>query len=508
MKKIITILGCLILAGLCTLFNANMRFGGNKEDLGTSDILNISIIRQEMTAVNDVPRQVYKIYDCGELLGIITDIEKINQYLDDVYKEKYEEDFPESNLGIGVDMMIVEETSYNEYEDIDDEICEYLYKNSYFSIEAYRIEFSDSKGVYAVIYVKDIDDFYTARNRYLTNYISQESLDLLTNGKTTSVLSTYGEREVSVNILETITVTKEYAATNEIITSSREILDYLCYGENTEPIYYTVQEGDTIDGIASRQGLSSGQEVVTINSDVLSSRDQVITPGDILNIREFESPITVVVVREEITKEVVYPDLPIYREDPKLPAGVSATEQAPINGSANVSRMVTYTNGDITGYEVTSRVVTNPPQQAIYKTGTKDIPGIGTGTYRWPVENPIISCGWGCYYDHAAIDVQNRLDLYGLIYATDRGTVIAAAYQYINGYYVIIDHGNGIKSYYGHMRTEPYVTEGQIVDQGDVIGQIGMSGRATAPHVHFFFYTGDSYVPHDMHFSPCEMLGC
>lgn len=508
MKKLLTILGCLFFAGICTLFTSNMRFGGNKEALGTSDILNISILNQEIISVSDVPKKIYKIYDCGELLGVITDKQKIEQFLDEVYKEKYEEDFPESNLGIGVDMVIVEETSYNDYEDIDDEICAYLYDHSYFSIEAYRIEFSDANGVYAVIYVKDINDFYTARNRYLTNYISQESLDLLTSGKTTSTLSTYGEREVSVSILETITVTKEYAATNEIITSSREVLDYLCYGEDPEPIYYTVQEGDTIDGIASKQGLSSGQEVVTINSDILSSRDQVITPGDILNIREFESPITVVVVREEITKEVVYPDLPLRREDASLQEGIVIAEQEAINGSANVSRTITYTNGDITDYEVTSSIVTVQPQQAIYRTGTKEVPGIGTGTYRWPVDNPIISCGWGCYYDHAAIDVQNRLDLYGLIYATDRGTVIAAAYQAVNGYYVIIDHGNGIKSYYGHMRTAPYVTEGQIVDQGEIIGQIGMSGVATAPHVHFFFYTGDSYVPHSMHFSPCEKLGC
>jgi len=79
MKKIITLLGCLLLAGLCTLFSSNMKFGGNKEKLKTSDILNISILNQEMTAVNDVSKVVYKIYDCGELLGVITDINKINQ---------------------------------------------------------------------------------------------------------------------------------------------------------------------------------------------------------------------------------------------------------------------------------------------------------------------------------------------------------------------------------------------------------------------------------------------
>ena len=80
-----------------------------------------------------------------------------------------------------------------------------------------------------------------------------------------------------------------------------------------------------------------------------------------------------------------------------------------------------------------------------------EIPGVGTGTFRWPVDNPTVTCQWGCYYGHRGTDIANAYDRYGNLYAADRGVIEVVGYNSVNGNYVIINHNNGYESYYGHM---------------------------------------------------------
>ncbi len=66
------------------------------------------------------------------------------------------------------------------------------------------------------------------------------------------------------------------------------------------------------------------------------------------------------------------------------------------------------------------------------------------------------------------------------VYAVASGTVKTASYQSTGGNYVWIDHGNGISSAYAHLKTM-YVSPGQKVKQGDVIGLVGNTGTAVYP---------------------------
>ena len=118
--------------------------------------------------------------------------------------------------------------------------------------------------------------------------------------------------------------------------------------------------------------------------------------------------------------------------------------------------------------------------------GTKQQPGVGTGNYVYPVANPGISCVWGCYYGHKANDPADEYNRWGDVYATDNGVVITNTYDSISGWYVKIDHQNGYVSYYGHMIQQSDLPVGSVVEKGQVIGHIGMTGLATGPHVHFY----------------------
>jgi len=88
---------------------------------------------------------------------------------------------------------------------------------------------------------------------------------------------------------------------------------------------------------------------------------------------------------------------------------------------------------------------------------------------------------------HLAIDIGNRNK--GPNYAAAAGKVIKASYGYNGGYgnVIIIDHGNGMQTLYGH-NEKLYVEVGQYVEQGQTIGWMGRSGRVYGPtgiHLHF-----------------------
>ncbi len=87
---------------------------------------------------------------------------------------------------------------------------------------------------------------------------------------------------------------------------------------------------------------------------------------------------------------------------------------------------------------------------------------------------------------HTGIDIANPHSQIGdPITPFTEGTVTFAGESPIGlGKHVIIDHGDNITSFYGHM-SAVYAVKGQKVKPGDVIGLEGQSGWATGPHVHF-----------------------
>jgi murein DD-endopeptidase MepM/ murein hydrolase activator NlpD len=91
----------------------------------------------------------------------------------------------------------------------------------------------------------------------------------------------------------------------------------------------------------------------------------------------------------------------------------------------------------------------------------------------------------GYYSNHsngAAVDILNSAGT--SVHAAASGTVTLAGWYGGYGNCIVIDHGNGYSTLYGHFNTLN-VSEGQTVSQGDVIGGMGSTGSSTANHVHF-----------------------
>lgn len=124
------------------------------------------------------------------------------------------------------------------------------------------------------------------------------------------------------------------------------------------------------------------------------------------------------------------------------------------------------------------------------------------GRMIWPLSGPITSeFGWrthpifGRQIFHSGLDIAG--DYGDPILAADGGVVINAGWISGYGNTVIIDHGNGLNTLYGHCQSLN-VSEGQSVSQGQVIAYVGSTGNSTGPHCHFEVdLNGTAVSPYD-----------
>ncbi len=126
-------------------------------------------------------------------------------------------------------------------------------------------------------------------------------------------------------------------------------------------------------------------------------------------------------------------------------------------------------------------------------TGTMSIKFTG-GVMVWPIamEGTYITSGYGnrlhpiqgVYKNHAGIDISGSNVNGAPVVAAADGVVTYAGWIGGYGNCIIINHGSGIVSLYGH-GSETVATVGQVVKQGDIIMKVGSTGNSTGPHVHF-----------------------
>lgn len=111
-------------------------------------------------------------------------------------------------------------------------------------------------------------------------------------------------------------------------------------------------------------------------------------------------------------------------------------------------------------------------------------------SYGWPTNgNYYITTyfTWG----HDGIDIAG-CGYNSNIYAIFRGEVVTASYTSTNGNYIVVKHDDGKYSMYAHLASI-YVSPGQRVEKGTVIGGMGATGYATGVHLHFSIWTGYPY---------------
>ena len=136
-----------------------------------------------------------------------------------------------------------------------------------------------------------------------------------------------------------------------------------------------------------------------------------------------------------------------------------------------------------------SRAASERITRMLQRSGLRNLPVQGSGAMIWPLAGSITSdFGWrthpitGAQRFHSGIDIGG--DYGDPIYAAQAGTVEYAGWISGYGNAVIINHGGGISTLYGHCQSLE-VSTGQSVAQGELIAECGSTGNSTGPHCHF-----------------------
>jgi len=264
---------------------------------------------------------------------------------------------------------------------------------------------------------------------------------------------------------------------------------------------YTVQPGDTVFTIANKFGLKPST-ILFGNYATLSNDVDLLRPGQVLNILPVDGVYYQWQGNETLTGVAKYynanpqdiinspsnhldADIVGDPAHPNIPAGTWLV----IPGGYYVF----YWNAPIasrSGAPVNARV-----SGAGYCGAVSGGP-IGYGTFIFPtVEHWLSGTDYRPDLNHFGVDFAGALG--NAVYATDAGVIVYAGWNdWGYGNLIIVDHGNGWQSYYGHL-SQINVQCDQGVGQGDVIGLVGSTGHSTGPHLHFeLHYNGAPVNPH------------
>lgn len=255
---------------------------------------------------------------------------------------------------------------------------------------------------------------------------------------------------------------------------------------------YTAAEGDTVQTVLDATGVA-WDSLAALNPD-LTGTDQELAGGTEV-ITGVQSPNLLqvkVIRRESYTSEIPYDT--VETQSSEYDFGETVVTSAGQNGLQEITQDITYIDGVQTEISTVSVETLQEPVSEYVTKGTHLKSGMtanyGSGEWMWPVPQYTYVSRWMSSF-HKGADI---CAAYGTpIYASDSGVVVTAGYHYSYGNYVVIDHGNGWTTLYGHMSALG-CSSGQAVERGEVIGYVGSTGNSTGNHCHFEMHHNGTLV--------------
>jgi murein DD-endopeptidase MepM/ murein hydrolase activator NlpD len=371
-----------------------------------------------------------------------------------------------------------------------------------------------------------IDDKNNVKN-------GEQLADMLLENSATGEVSQLYDVTVDGEVIATVADPKPIAdaLSDRLLLFSDSTVENLSY---TKKVEYIPSSGKTANSVgAVIEKLSGYEEKDTVyiaesedvkslsESEILESLAQKLgtSPADLkennasydfTNIKQDDKIIYTkkdyylpVVYTKSINSTVPVAFTTITVDSEELYKGIKEVVQEGIPGERSETYSVTYTNGVETSRELVNSETVKSAQTEIIGVGTfvakpaakqeviqtpKNYSAseqyAEPGKYIWPVNGGYISAYMGDGRGHKGLDIAAPSGTE--IYSCASGTVVIAGKHsgYSGyGYFVLIDHGDGYQTLYGHM-SEVLATAGQEVQPGDCIGLVGQTGWASGNHLH------------------------
>ncbi len=450
-----------------------------------------------------IPNNYYQVFLDGKLLGTIADKNELDNYIDEngqYYKNKYKV----SKVYAPEKLTVKKITTFSSDVSSVSDIYKKIKKKSSFTIQGYEMTIksnddqNDKKSKSVKINVLKKSTFKKAVTTLINTYVGEDAYNNYLDDNQMTIEST-GEIIDNVYVDDNITIKESKIPIDEkIYTDANDLSKYLMYGDESKESIYTVKAGDTVESVAFANKINP--EELLLANDSLTSRNNLLYPGQQLKIVETNPKISVV-EESYVVQDIESAYKTEEQYDSSLLIGDDKVVQEGQNGLERVSQNVKQINGEIVYVDPVGKQVLKSPVNKIVKKGSKYVSGVGSLTnWGWPTDS-----GWtlssGYVYRNSPVgkgrELHTGLDISGTgygskIYATNNGVVMTAEYHYSYGNYVVINHNNGYMTLYGHM-SRIAVKVGQIVERGQVIGYVGSTGDSTGPHVHYEVWKGQKW---------------
>lgn len=311
--------------------------------------------------------------------------------------------------------------------------------------------------------------------------VAQQLLDQL---KAYYIQQYPGEQIQEVRFSNDVALMQQQVSINQVVPAA-SAMALLQQGQD-QPDDYVVKDGDSLWSIARQNNL--------LVSDLLNANPQISTSslpsGEKLRLNTRRPLVGVLVISSQIANEPIPRDEQV-QADNSLWRGQTRVLQPGADGLAEVRYQIVRLNGQELERDVLNSKVLRQPQPRLVAEGMQHTVayaggasrGSGSGVLSWPVSGAIASSfGYRGREFHTGIDIAGASGTPVGVAAS--GRVTFAGWDGSYGNCVIVDHGDGLATRYAHL-SRINVSNGAQVGKGEVIGNVGATGRATGPHLHF-----------------------